>query len=102
MLRTLGRAPGFTAVVVFTLAFGIGANTAIFSVVHVTLLKPLPFHEPARLVAVWDTYLPQYPQPGISPLDLEGLQRESGRCSGSRQPQDHAALRKTQPCSRIL
>ncbi|MGC4050404.1 MAG: ABC transporter permease [Paludibaculum sp.] len=76
-LRTLGRAPGFTAVVVLTLALGIGANTAIFSVVHATLLKPLPFHDPARLAAVWDTYLPQYPQLGISPLELDSLQRES-------------------------
>lgn len=77
-LRTLGRAPSFTAIVILTLALGIGANTAIFSVVHATLLKPLPFHDPARLVAVWDTYLPQYPQLGISPLELDGLQRESG------------------------
>ncbi|MGJ5813518.1 ABC transporter permease [Paludibaculum fermentans] len=76
-LRMLGRAPGFTAVVVLTLALSIGANTAIFSVVHATLLKPLPFHNPASLVAVWDTYLPQYPQLGISPLELEGLQGEA-------------------------
>jgi putative ABC transport system permease protein len=54
-LRKLARAPLFTGITILTLAVGIGANTAIFSVVNGVLLKPLPFDDPDRLVGLWHT-----------------------------------------------
>ena len=55
-LRTLRRAPLYTVIAVLTLAIGIGASTAIFSVVHAVLLKALPYREADRVVAVWNAY----------------------------------------------
>ena len=54
--RRLGRTPGFTLLALATLALGIGANAALFSVVHAVLLKPLPFSRPDELYAIWSRH----------------------------------------------
>lgn len=75
--RNLLRTPGLTAVAVITLALGIGANTAIFSLVHAVILKPLPYRDPSRLIAIWDTYLPLFPKLGVSAPEREALQQQA-------------------------
>src|SRR5438128_7819440 len=67
-MRMLVKNPGFTAVAVLTLGLGIGANTAVFSVVNAVFLRPLPFADPDRLAVVWEdaTYV-GYPHNTPSP-----------------------------------
>src|SRR5437868_14495060 len=71
-LRTLLRTRGFAAVVIATLALGIGANTAIFSVVNGILLRPLPFPRPEQLLKVWSANnAAGSSKAPVSPLDLD-------------------------------
>ena len=75
-LRILRRGPGFACIAILTLALGIGANTAIFSVVQGVLLSPLPYSHPERLVMVWESN-PRFPHVWTSYLNFRDWQRSA-------------------------
>jgi predicted permease len=75
-LRGLFRTPVFTATVVLTLALGIGANTAVFSILHAFLIRPLPFPDADQLVEIYES-IPAYARASVSPANWLDWQRES-------------------------
>ena len=77
-LRSFGNRPAFTAVLVLTLALGIGSNVAIFSVANAVLFRPLPYDDPEQLVLVW-TRLPatDVPRSLVSPPDFGDYRNEA-------------------------
>jgi putative ABC transport system permease protein len=79
--RGLRRSPGFTIAALLTLSLGIGANTAIFSVVNAVLLRPLPFSDPDRLMRVFGT-TPQNPHAWTSPLNFADLAAQQKSFAG--------------------
>ncbi|MGH9498942.1 MAG: ABC transporter permease [Terriglobales bacterium] len=74
-LRMLWKSPGFTTVAILTLALGIGANTAMFSVINSVLLHSLPFRDPARVMVVWKTMSNGQPNAFSTPAFLEMRQQ---------------------------
>src|SRR5438876_10368995 len=115
-LRTLRRSSGLTLVIVLSLAIGIGANTAIFSVVDALLLKPLPYPDPGRLAILWlrspGINIPQdWPSPGQyidiqtqnhSFEEMSISQGRSGTLVGQDQPERVEALRTSSSLFHLL
>src|SRR5512132_3811204 len=115
-LGTLRRSGGLTAVIVVSLGIGIGANTAIFSVVNALLLKPLPYPDPDRLAVLWlrspGVNIPQdWPSPGQY-IDIQQENRSfeemaisqgrSGTLLGLDQPERVEALRTSSSLFHLL
>ncbi len=81
-IRTLGKSPGFAAIAILTLALGIGANTAIFSVINSTLLAPLPYKNSGQLVNLWArSAVFDFPNLGLSVPDIADVRAQSASFS---------------------
>jgi predicted permease len=82
-VRSLSREPGFTTVAALTLALGIGTTTAMFSVAHAVLWRPLPFAQPERLVEIWETNpLMHWTDAPVAPANFADWQQRNKLLSG--------------------
>ena len=75
-IRSLRRRPMFSAAAILTVALAIGANTALFSVIYAVLIQPLPFHDPSKLVQIWETH-PALPRLQVTVPDFRDWRRQT-------------------------
>jgi hypothetical protein len=91
--RTLARSPGFAVVIVLTMALAIGANSAIFSVIHGVLLKSLPYFQPDRLVRI-SLKSAEFPKFALNPFDFRDYRTRSRSSHRTRVLNQRRAARK--------